>query len=144
MPDLEWDTLKDADVRIGWSLAAKSLSRDFFLNMLTVPKIEEASVFDLLVCFIKFQSAGVLEKFVSSSSEYLVLGHLADVVKKTGNPHTNIKVLSAMCAETTEAVLEQKEFAKRWTDGKKAITLELERMSRNFIRWIGDGEVVCR
>ena len=62
--------------------------------MVTVPKLEEASVFDLVVCFIKFQSAGVPEKLVSSSSEYRVLGHLADVEKKTGHPQTNIYMIS--------------------------------------------------
>ena len=70
MPDIAWDILKQTDLKVAWRLAVKDMSKEFFSSqMVVVPHIEEASFYDLMVCFTK-EKIGVLEKLAKVGPEY--------------------------------------------------------------------------
>ena len=83
MPDIAWDILKQTDLKVAWRLAVKDMSKEFFSSqMVVVPHIEEASFYDLMVCFTK-EKIGVLEKLTKVGPEYQLQGHISDLVRTT-------------------------------------------------------------
>ena len=81
MSDISWDILDQVNLKVAWRLVSKDMSKSFFNSrMVTVPHIEEASFYDLMVCFTK-KNTGMLEKLVKAGPEYHLHGHVADLVK---------------------------------------------------------------
>ena len=142
MAKIDWNILKDADVKIAWRLAADAMMADnIFPEMLVVHNIEDVPYFDLLVCFTKKQS-GFLDRLIGSS-EYHLQGHITDLVKRVGNPKTDLKNLMEMCSDIRKEKPMVEGYMNNWHSGKKAIKVEMKDISKEAVNLsIKDGNVV--
>ena len=57
------EELKTTDVRDAWSLCAVDISKKIFSSeLVTVPRLENASAFDLMVCFSQPNPKGLVKQ----------------------------------------------------------------------------------
>ena len=145
MPDIAWDILKQTDLKVAWRLAAKDMSKEFFSSqMVVVPHIEEASFYDLMVCFTK-EKIGVLEKLAKVGPEYQLQGHISDLVRTStedGSPKTNMEELLHTCQHPSKEDIKTTNYSKSWSEEKKTITVEMSG-SKYVTHWtIGAGNLV--
>ena len=142
MVKIDWNSLKNADVNIAWRLAADAMMADnIFPEMLVVRNIENVPYFDLMVCFTK-KPSGFLDRLVGSS-EYQIQGHITDLVKRVGNPKTDLKNLVEMCSDIRKKKPEVEGDINIWHSGKKTIKMEMNDISKEAVNLsINDGNVV--
>ena len=147
MSDISWNLLDQVNLKVAWRLVSKDMSKSFFNSrMVTVPHIEEAVFYDLMVCFTK-KNAGMLEKLAKVGPEYHLHGHIADLVKvytEDGNPKTNMQELLYTCQHPSEEQIETKGYRKIWEEGEKSITVEMSDLSKLVTNWaaISEGSLV--
>ena len=147
MSDISWDILDQVNLKVAWRLVSKDMSKSFFNSrMITVPHIEEATFYDLMVCFTK-KNVGMLDKLAKVGPEYHLHGHVADLVKvytEDGNPKTNMQELLYTCQHPFEEQIETKGYRKNWEEGEKAITVEMSDLTKLVTNWaaIGEGSLV--
>ena len=146
MPDIDWDILKKLDLKVAWRFAAKDMSKEFFSSqMVVVPHIEEASFYDLMVCFTK-EKVGMLEKMTKAEPEYQLLGHISDLVRvrsEDGSPRTDTGELLYTCQHPSMEEIEITTHSRTWEEGKKSITVEMTGLSKYVTNWaIGEGNLV--
>ena len=145
MSDINWDILNKLDLKVAWRLAAKDMSKEFFSSqMVMVPHIEEASFYDLMVCFTK-EKVGMLEKMVKAG-EYQLLGHISDLVRSSpedGSPKTNMGELLSTCQHPSKEEIETTSYTRTWEDGKKSIAVKMTGLTKYVTNWaIGQGNLV--
>ena len=146
MPDIAWDILKQVNLKVAWRLVAKDMSKVFFSSqMVAVPHIEEASFYDLMVCFTK-EKVGMLEKLAKVGPEYQLHGHIADLVRiytEDGQPRNNMEELLYTCQHPSEEQIEITSHTKTWEEGKKYITVEMSGLTKYVTNWtIGASNLV--
>ena len=133
MPDIAWDILDQVNLKVAWRLVSKDISKMFFNSrMVTVPHIEEASYYDLMVCFTK-KNAGMIDKLAKVESQYHLHGHVADLVKvntEDGTPKTNMQELLYICQHPSNEQMETMGYRNNWEEGKKSITVEISGLSK--------------
>jgi hypothetical protein len=143
MPDIAWDILKQVNLKVAWRLVAKDMSKVFFSSqMVAVPHIEEASFYDLMVCFTK-EKVGMLEKLAKVRPEYQLHGHIADLVRiytEDGQPRTNMEELLYTCQHPSEEQIEITSHTKTWEEGKKSITVEMSSLPQTWVPIGGQAE----
>ena len=142
MAKLDWKVLRDADITMAWKLVADALmAENIFPEMLLVTNIEDVPYFNLMVCFTKSES-GFLNQFIRSA-EYRIQGHITELVKKVGNPKTDLKNLMEMCSEIRKEKHVIEGYMNTWHSGKKAIKVEMMDISKEAVNMsINEGNVV--
>ena len=134
MSELDWDTLKEANISDAWRLVAKTLTIDCFSQLLVVPQIDEASQFDLMCCFTKAK-AGVID----DELEYQLQGHIMDLIKTVGNPQTRVENLEEICLHPVQEDFEDSGHQIKLKHGiNKAISVELSDLDKKVVNWTID------
>ena len=132
MSKINWAILKNSDPKVAWSLVSKEISDQFFAGtLLTVPTLEDASYFDLMVCFSRINS-NIVSKITMSKPEFRLHGHFLDiaadkhVLESLGNPLKEDLNLTS--------------YSYKWTDrNSKSITIKMEGMKKYVMNWNLDG-----
>ena len=143
MSNITWDALDQVNLKVAWRLVSKDMSKEFFNSrMVTVPHIEEAAFYDLMVCFAK-KDMRMLDKLARVGPEYHLHGHVADLVKvssEDGSPVSNMDELLYTCQHPAKEEMVIMGYKKNWEEGEKSITVEMSNMTKLVTNWAGIGE----
>ena len=135
MSDVNWSKLYIHDPNVAWSILTSEISETFFNGtLLAVPTIEEASYFDLMVCFSKVNS-NILNKM--SKSKYRLHGHFLDLASEGKTDKKLMKVLRKPLKEDFNS-----ECSSYWSDGNKQVKITLQGMKKYVMNWNLEGDLV--
>ena len=131
--------LNQLDPNLAWSLLTSEISDKFFDGtLLAVPDLEEASYFDLMVCFSKIKS-NILQKFTKSEADFRLHGHFLDLAAEGKIEDKFMEVVKNPLEE--DLVRDSCSFS--WTDGSsKAVTVTMEGMKKYVMNWNVEGDLV--
>merc|ERR1739848_308486 len=136
MPSINWTKLDSPKPIVAWSLLAQEISDKFFSGtLLAVPAIEEASYFDLMVCFSK------ISHFWQLTPTYRLLGHFMDISAPAKNEMELMEILRNPLKEDMNST----SFSYTWTDdnNNKSVTITMSGMSKYELNWnLKEGSLV--
>ena len=133
MYKINWDNLKiGSDPNLAWSLVRREISDKFFAGtLLTVPTLEDAPYYDLMVCFSRINS-NLVSKITKSKPEFRLHGHFLDIA-------ADKNILEALGNPLKED-LNWLSYSYEWTDrNSKSITIKMEGMKKYVMNWNLDG-----
>ena len=160
---VNWDQLTTTDVKSAWSLCAVDISEKVFSSeLVTVPRIEDAPYFDLMVCFSKPHPKSLdkhATEHLSKDSDFCLHGHLSDLtVRDTKlispamypNLHkgkgTNEKELLKASAATIKVDLKDSKptFHQEDEDKCKSVTIQFHHLEKEVVDWtkLYEGDMV--
>ena len=129
MPTINWNELDSPNqILLAWSLVSQEISDKFFNGtLIAVPSIDQASYFDLMVCFEK------VTHFWQRTPTFRLLGHFLDISAPLENEKEMMKVLRNPLRED----LNSTSFTYTWTDDKnnKSVTIKMTGMSKYELNW---------
>ena len=131
--------LKELDPNLAWSLLATEISEKFFSGtLLTVPTIDEANYFDLMVCFSK-KKKNILKTITGTNADFRLHGHFLDLAVEGKLDEELIEVMRNPLEEDLN--IESNSFS--WTDGgSKSVTIRLDGMKKYVMNWNVEGDLV--
>ena len=150
---VNFDEMKSTDVKSAWSLCAVDISKKVFSSeLITVPRLEDAPYFDLMVCFSKPNPKGLVKhvkKLISYGDDFCLHGHLSDLLQKgptEDSQGSNLKGLISACEATIKAdMLNSEETFHAEDDDKcKSVTIKFHQMEKEVINWstLSEGDLV--
>jgi len=136
---ISWHELDEANLKIAWRLVSKHIGKDLFDSSMTmVGNIGDANYYDILVCFVKEQRAG-LSKLYSTGKQYNLLGHLNSLVKKEGVPSTDMRQLQELFNNLSKEDTQTSTYTNTWSNSKdgttKTISVSLSALSKYVVNW---------
>ena len=130
MPSINWNKLDSPNPKVAWSILAQEISDKFFSgNLLAVPAIDQASYYDLMVCFSK------ISHFLQRTPTYRLLGHFLDISAPAKNEMElmMIEILRNPLKEDMNST----SFSYTWIDedNDKSVTIKMSGMSKYQLNW---------
>ena len=127
MPSINWNKLDSPNPIVAWSILAPEISDKLFSgNLLAVPAIDQASYYDLMVCFSK------ISHFWQLIPTFRLLGHFMDISTPSKNEMELMEVLRNPLKED----LNSTSLSYTWTDNNsKAVTIKMSGMSKYELNW---------
>ena len=148
---VNFDELKSTDVRSAWSLCAVDISKVIFSSeLVTVPRLEDAPYFDLMVCFSQPNPKGLVKhvrKLIHHDKDFCLQGHLSDLVlkePKEDQKGSNMKGLLTACEATIKADLLNDEATFHVEDDGKSVTIKFQNLEKEVVNWstLSEGDLV--
>ena len=127
MPSINWNKLDSPNPIVAWSILAPEISDKLFSGtLLAVPAIDQASYYDLMVCFSK------VSHFWQLTPTFRLLGHFMDISTPSKNETELMEVLRNPLKED----LNSTSSSYTWTDNSsKSVTIKMSGMSKYELNW---------
>ena len=132
MPSINWNKLDSANPIVAWSILAQEISDKIFSGtLLAVPAIDQASYYDLMVCFSK------ISHFWQLTPTYRLLGHFMDISTPAKNEMELMEVLRNPLKEDLNST-----YSYTWTNNK-SVTIKMSGMTKYLLNWnLKEGSLV--
>ena len=127
MPTVAWNKLNSPNPIVAYQILAEEISDKFFNgNLIAVPSIDQASDYDLMVCFYQMSSNYL------HPTKFKLIGHFFNItapvedemlIEALGNPH--------------KEDITPKAYSYTWTDvnNDKSVTIIMSGMSKYQVSW---------
>ena len=129
MPNIDWNKLHSPNPIVAWSILAQEISGKFFArSLLAVPSIDQASYYDLMVCFSK------VSHFWQLTSSFRLLGHFLDI---SAPSKRNEPELWEFMKNPLKEDLNATSYSHTWTDdnNSKSVTIKMAGLSKYELNW---------
>ena len=128
MPSINWNKLDSPNPIVAWSILAQEISDKFFNEtLIAVPSIDDASYYDLMVCFSK------ISHFWQRTPTFRLHGHFLDISAPAKDEIELMEILRYPLKEDLASTF----FSYTWTDDNndKSVTIKLSGLSKYELNW---------
>lgn len=135
----DWEKLRSPDIKLAWSVSAAALSSQISEaqgeKFKAVPRVEEAPMFDLMVCFARPAETNGALKLFTKEYDFISLGHLSSIA----NEMVDSSKLLEICKDSIQVGLDTTKLDAVFYDAEngKKIEIKLEGMRRQVMNWAG-------
>ena len=138
MPSINWNKLDSADPIVAWSILAQKISDEVFDGtLIAVPEIQQASNYDLMVCFSK------ISHFWQLTPTFRLHGHFLDI-SAPAKKNDEMELMEVLRNPLKEE-MNSTSYSYTWTDdnNNKSVTIKMSGMSKYELNWnLKEGSLV--
>ena len=131
MPSIDWNKLNSPNPIVAWDILSQEISDKFFArSLLAVPSIDQASYYDLMVCFSK------VSHFWQLTSTFSLLGHFLDISVPARERRIEPELWEFLRNPLKED-LNATSYSHTWTDdiNTKSVTIKMSGLSKYELNW---------